>query len=362
MSNCFIGLILLGFTQITHAQTQSPVENIIIITTDGFRWQDVFTGMDSAIAVNKKFNEGDSSFIFDQYWDPDVKKRRARLLPFLWSTFAANGQLYGNRLIGNNVDNANPYWFSYPGYSEIFCGFVDTAINSNDYTDNPHTNLLEFIHQQIRIPGSVAAFCAWDAFERILNEERSKIPVVSGFEECGGSRPSASEKLLNAMVKDSYRPWGNEECLDVFTHYEAREYLKTKHPRVLYISYGETDEWAHAGKYKTYLNAAHQVDAWLKQLWAILQSDPRYKNKSAIFMTVDHGRGGKEKWTSHGKSVEDSHEIWFGVSGPNIPAKGEVQGPMQFYQKQFAQTIASLLGLRFSAEHPVADRIESVFK
>ena len=132
MSNCFIGLILLGFTQITHAQTQSPVENIIIITTDGFRWQDVFTGMDSAIAVNKKFNEGDSSFIFDQYWDPDVKKRRARLLPFLWSTFAANGQLYGNRLIGNNVDNANPYWFSYPGYSEIFCGFVDTAINSND--------------------------------------------------------------------------------------------------------------------------------------------------------------------------------------------------------------------------------------
>src|SRR5207302_3966318 len=96
MSNRFIGLILLGFTQITHAQTQSPVENIIIITTDGFRWQDVFTGMDSAIAVNKKFNEGDSSFIFDQYWDPDVKKRRARLLPFLWSTFAANGQLYGN--------------------------------------------------------------------------------------------------------------------------------------------------------------------------------------------------------------------------------------------------------------------------
>ena len=79
-------------------------------------------------------------------------------------------------------------------------------------------------------------------------------------------------------------------------------------------------------------------------------------------MTVDHGRGGKEKWTSHGKSVEDSHEIWFGVSGPNIPAKGEVQGPMQFYQKQFAQTIASLLGLRFIAEHPVAERIESVFK
>src|SRR3989454_2038856 len=210
-------LPLLVLTQGIPAQAQTYVENIVIITTDGFRWQDVFTGMDSAIAVNKKFNEGDSAFIFSQYWDPDVKKRRAKLLPFLWSGFAANGQLYGNRLIGNNVDNSNPYWFSYPGYSEIFCGFVDTAINSNDYPNNPHTNVLEFIHEQIRIPGSVAAFCAWDAFERILNEERSKIPVVSAFEECGGSRPSASETHLNVTVKDSYKPCSIRACFDVCT-------------------------------------------------------------------------------------------------------------------------------------------------
>src|SRR5437867_907317 len=104
MRQYLAGLTLIVFSQIASAQTQTPVENIIIITTDGFRWQDVFTGMDSAIAVNKKFNEGDSAFIFNQYWDPDVKKRRAKLLPFLWSTFSTNGQLYGNRHIGNNVD------------------------------------------------------------------------------------------------------------------------------------------------------------------------------------------------------------------------------------------------------------------
>ncbi len=42
-------------------------ENIIIITTDGLRWQEVFGGIDSAIAENKKFNEGDSAYIFKKY-------------------------------------------------------------------------------------------------------------------------------------------------------------------------------------------------------------------------------------------------------------------------------------------------------
>jgi len=33
---------------------------------------------------------------------------------------------------------------------------------------------------------------------------------------------------------------------------------------------------------------------------------------------------------------------------------------MQIYQKQFAQTIASLLGLKFTSEHPVADGIPGI--
>ena len=67
------------------------------------------------------------------------------------------------------------------------------------------------------------------------------------------------------MMQDSYRPFGNAECLDVFTHYAALEYLKTKKPKVLYISYGETDEWAHHGYYRSYLDAAHLVDKWIKR-------------------------------------------------------------------------------------------------
>src|SRR6185295_16158580 len=111
-----------------------------------------------------------------------------------------------------------------------------------------------------------------------------------------------------------------------------------------------TDEWAHAAHYKDYSDAAHHVDGWLKDIWNFVQSDPQYKNKTAILVTVDHGRGNavKEKWTSHNSKIADSHEIWFAVLGAGIPERGEAKNPMQLYQKQFAQTIASLLGFDFT--------------
>jgi len=361
MKKTLLPILLICFAH-AFSQQNSTIENIIIVTTDGFRWQEVFKGMDSVIAINPAFNQHDSSGIFKEYWATTPEERRRKLLPFIWNTMASQGQIYGNRLFGNKVDNANPYWFSYPGYSEIFCGFVDTAINTNAYPPNPHTNVMEFINHQPDFKGKVAAFGSWDAFDRILNETRSGFPVISANDTCGGSHPDAEEKLINKMKRDSYNPLGKEVCMDVFTQYGAMNHLKKDKPRVLYIAYGETDEWAHAARYLDYLNAAHHVDQWLSDLWNFVQSDPQYRNKTAIFITVDHGRGDedKSKWTSHNNKIADAHEIWFAVMGPGIAAKGEVKAPMQLYQKQYAQTFAQLLGLNFTCEHPVTDGLKNI--
>jgi hypothetical protein len=353
---------LILFINYSVAEAQQT-ENIIIITTDGFRWQEVFLGMDKMIGNDNRFNQGDSAYIFKTYWSDDVDTRRKNLLPFFWSTIASKGQLYGNRLLGNRVNVSNPYWFSYPGYSEIMCGFVDTAVNSNEYKANPNTTLPEFFNRQNKLKGKVAAFGAWDAFGRILNEERSGIPVVTAFGKTGGTNPTPNEKLINAMLQDAHKQW-NEECLDVFTHYEAMEHLKTRKPKVLYIAYGETDEWAHGRQYRYYLDAAHQVDAWIKEIWDYVQSDPQYRNKTTLFITTDHGRGDKQKdkWTSHGRDIEGADQIWFAAIGPNTPSSGENKTETQLYQKQFAQTIAKLMGYTFLAEHPVGEEIKSVIK
>ena len=346
-----------------HAHGQTRTENLILVTIDGFRWQEVFGGMDSAVANQKRYHRGDSAYLYDKYWSPDVKVRRERLMPFVWSTMAGSGQIHGNRRLESNVDVANPYWFSYPGYNEIFTGYPDTAVNSNSYPNNPHTNFMEFLNRQPGYEGKVAAFGAWQAFTRILNAPRAGLPMVFAFDDCGGAAPTTSEVLINKMRTDAYRPWGADECFDVFSFYAAAEHLKTRRPRVLWIGFGETDEWAHAEDYRAYLDAAHQTDQWLRDLWQFVQSDSGYRDKTALFVTVDHGRGDrqKEQWTGHGQSVLDSHEIWFGILGPDIKPKGEARGTEQIYASQFAQTIASILGCTFVAEHPVGKRVEEVF-
>lgn len=81
-----------------------------------------------------------------------------------------------------------------------------------------------------------------------------------------------------------------------------------------------------------------------------------------MFITVDHGRGDldESQWTSHGTKIPDAHEIWFAVLAPGVAAKGEMKEGMQLYQKQFAQTIASLMGLTFEAEHPIGEAISTI--
>jgi len=345
---------------LSHAQ---KTENIIIITTDGFRWQEVFKGMDKEIADNKKFNQGDRKYIYKKYGSADITEARQKIMPFLWSEIASKGQIYGNRDLGNKVDVTNKYWISYPGYSEMMTGNADNAVNSNHYKENPNVNVLEFLNQQPNLNGKVSAFGAWNAFDRILNEKRSGFPVISAFESIGGNNPTETQKLLNAMRDNSFKPFHEDECLDVFTHYQAMDELKTKKPKVLYIAYGETDEWAHSGQYRSYLDAANQVDKWIKEIWEFVQNDPQYKNKTTLLITVDHGRGDKKKkeWTDHGSDVAGASEIWFAAMGPEITPKGEVKTQSQLHQKQTAQTIAKVMGYTFTTSHPVADEIKEIF-
>ena len=349
-------LLLLSFFFCSVFVDAQQAEHLIVITTDGFRWQELFTGMDTSIANNKNYNEDDSSKLFAKYYSDNLKERRKKLMPFFWTVIGEQGQLYGNRGYSNNVNNANPYWFSYPGYSEIFTGFVDTAINTNEYSANPNSTVLDFFQEKTNLKNKVAAFGAWDVFNNILNDKRASFPIIAGFDKTGKFNSSPNQLLIDEMLTNSYKPWDYVECLDVFTHYAALTYLKEKKPSVLYISYGETDEWAHAGKYKSYLNAANQVDKWIKEIWDYIQQDPYYKNKTALLITTDHGRGDfiKSQWTSHGKKIKGSNEIWLALIGPGIPAKGEIKTNQQFFQQQFAQTMAYLLGLSFTANHAIA--------
>jgi hypothetical protein len=362
MKTYLLWLLLLFVCAPAFAQSSPPgglkTKNLIIVTLNGFRWQELYRGAKKDLLENKKFTPKPAA-IEKAFWADTPQRRRQELLPFFWSTLVKEGRLYGNRDLGNQVNVKNPYWFSYPGYNEIFTGFPDPRINSNKYPANPNTNVLGYFNHQPALKGKVAAFTTWSAFPRILNESRSGIPVNAGyaqFEKNSGGQPlSPTQQAINGIQRHLVLPPGGRP--DALTYAQAHAYLAVNHPRVLYIAFGQTDHFAHAGRYDDYLKAAHQIDDMIAQLWQTLQSDPQYKNATTLFITADHGRGLEQHWTSHGKRIAHSNEIWFALLGPDTPPLGEVPTHQQWYQNQFAPTFASFLGMTFKADHPVGEAI-----
>ena len=330
-------------------------ENVILITLDGLRWQELYTGADSLLIGDSGYVE-DPEELVKEFWNIDPLKRREMLLPFFWDTIAKDGQLYGNRKYGNKADCSNQMWFSYPGYNEILSGFADDQnITSNDKINNPNTTILEYLNGQAAYKNKVAAFGSWDVFPYIINEERSGIYVNAGFKKAKKNL-TERELFLNKIQDEVRGPWGGVR-LDVFTHHYALEELKKNKPRVLYISYGETDDYAHDGDYDQYLKSARQTDAYIKELWEFVQSDEQYKNKTTLIITTDHGRGTipKETWRHHGSRIAGGGQIWIAVLGPDTPALGEMKQEGQVYQNQVAATALAALGIKY--DQPKAGKV-----
>jgi len=342
---------------------KGKTENVFIITLDGFRWQELFTGADSLLITNTTFVH-DTTDLKKRFWAKTGEERRKILMPFFWSTMATKGQLYGNRRFDNKVNCSNTMWFSYPGYNEILSGFPDDErINSNKKINNPNVTVLEFLNRLPQYQGKVAAFGSWDVFPYIINEERSKVPVNAGFEKVSGPKLTDREKFLNTLQDEIPGPWGGVR-LDAFTHYFALEHLKKNQPRVLYIAYGETDDFAHDGKYDEYLKSARRTDQFIKDLWEWAQSQDQYRGKTTFLVTTDHGRGTQplETWKSHGDKISGAGEIWLAVIGPDTPSTGEQKNSAQLYQNQVAKTAAALLGVDYKNDKKVGDKIAAVFK
>jgi phosphopentomutase len=163
------------------------------------------------------------------------------------------------------------------------------------------------------------------------------------------------ERALNDLAADLPPYWGTVR-FDAVTMQGALHYLKARRPRVLYVMLGDTDEWAHERRYDLYLDAAWRGDRFLRILWETVQSMPGYRNRTALIVATDHGRGSGKDWTDHGREVPAAERIWMAAMTPK-GVKGQrstVNGT--YTQGQFAATIAALLGLEkeFRAANPKA--------
>jgi hypothetical protein len=348
--------LALVFLTATIAAAETKTRNIIFVMTDGLRWQEVFSGADAALMNKENGAVSDVAALKAAYWRETAAARRETLLPFLWTVVAKNGQIYGNRALGSDAYVTNNMNFSYPGYNETLAGFPDPRIDSNKKIPNQNVTVLEWLHKKPAYRGKVAAFAAWDVFPSIFNSERAGFPVNAGYDPLTIRPVTERMALLNRLKAQTTRMWAGEP-FDAITYQTAFEYLTQHKPRILFLSLGETDEWAHEGKYTEYLSAARQVDQYLKELWETVQSIPQYRGSTTLIFSPDHGRGEAPiEWKSHGQKLPDTKYIWMAFLGPDTAPLGERSKIQAVTQSQIAATLAGLLGENYNAEVPKAGK------
>ena len=308
--------VTLAFAAIRPGAAQAPAPNVVVITIDGLRWQEMFSGADREYF--KKEKSGEPGAAEKRFWRPTPEARRAAMMPFVWSTIAAKGQIFGDPAKGSRAHLTNGLWFSYPGYNEMFAGLADPRIDSNDKVPNPNVTVLEWLNSRPGFTGRVAAFGSWDVLPSILNTGRSRIPVGSGFAPVPSPKTDR-ERAINELAAD-LPPYWSYGPFDAPIVYAALETLRTTKPRVLYIMLGEGDEWAHSGRYDLYLDSAFRADRFIQRVWDTLQSLPEYKDRTTLLVTTDHGRGATTAdWSDHGTKVPAAESTWMMAMGPGVP-------------------------------------------
>lgn len=344
----------------TTRERSMRTRNVILITMDGLRWQEVFGGIDTALMDKDVGGVKDLDSLKQRFQRETAAESRQALMPFFWGTLAQQGIVFGDPDHQSTAVVTNGLNFSYPGYSEILCGFADPRIDSNAKKDNSNVTVLEWLKQKPGFEDSVAAFCSWDVFPFIINENRSGIPVNAGWEALAtdpklnlqGTGAVEALRQLDEFSSEMPRCFP-EVRYDFLTFRAAEEFLRAGKPRLMYVALGETDDWAHAGRYDLYLDSAFRNDDYIRRLWLLAQSMPEYRDCTTLILTTDHGRGdNRVDWKNHGEKIEHCQHIWIAVMGPDTTHR-IVQGTT-VTQSQIAATVAACLGYDYPASVPQA--------
>ena len=243
IGRAFISLLPCAFPLLAvHAQSTptrtatSQDRFVIFVITDGFRWQEVFRGAEREL-MGKSGGVSDTAALRRDFWRDTPEQRRETLLPFVWGTMATQGQIFGDSAAGSVARITNTFKFSYPGYSETFTGFFDPRIDSNNYPPNPNTTVFEWLNRFAGLEGEVKAYATWNAFRRIINTERSGVPVYDGWDQGVAPGGDARSTQLRALYATTTRLWG-DNAMDALMHASMAIELDRAMPRVLFVGYG----------------------------------------------------------------------------------------------------------------------------
>lgn len=347
-----LGAILLASA--AHAERQT--RNVILVTLDGVRVQEIFAGMDPGLAAHAAENaDADVELARERYWRETLEARRETLMPVFWKTLVPQGVIYGNKMRGSRVLVENPIKWSSPGYSELLTGEPQADVVDNSLVRYPHRTVLEHVREALALDRhEVAQFGSWDGFRLIAASRDDAFLMNGAYDEVPADLSTPEMDRLVALRRQIMGLW-EESSNDVVTMQLAGAYLARHRPRLMWIGLGQSDDWAHGDRYDRLLDCLHLMDRMLGDLWRQLQDMEQYRDRTTLIVTTDHGRGvSGSDWTEHDAAVPGSEDIWVAVIGPDTPDRGEVAPAPTLHQGDVAATILQFFALAPGEFNPEA--------
>jgi membrane-anchored protein YejM (alkaline phosphatase superfamily) len=126
----------------------------------------------------------------------------------------------------------------------------------------------------------------------------------------------------------------------------AKYTMHNYHPKALFIHFKEPDAAGHSGNWLNYLAGIKNTSQYTEELWNYLQADSIYKNKTAVFITNDHGRhldSIADGFISHGDGCLGCKHISLVALGPDFKA-GSIDSTI-YSQIDITSTINALFHL-----------------
>jgi len=331
LSKLFI--ISLAFAPtLAHAAPQ----NVILVTLDGVRWQEVFHGSDPTL--NK---ETPSEPLFES----------------LWKNWVPEGVIFGDADHGTRMTVANPSRVSLPGYQNIFEGFP-TRCYANLCRRPPLETFPERILRELKLPREkVATFASWDRIRYAVESRKGATYINADQDEV---RPADTfQATVNKYEHKDQPPWFNARW-DKYTFMHAMHYLKKVQPRFLFLSFLDSDEWGHHGSYPKYLESLNNYDRWINELFTTLEQMGEYGKNTTVIITTDHGRGlKKSSFKHHAFLYPAAKNIWLYSRSPKTRAAHQAPSP-GYTHSDIRPTIETIFGLEPTRCRKCGDIIEQI--
>lgn len=297
-----------GAAQIGDSLAPAAPHTIVLVALDGVRWQEVFRGVDPALARAHGLS--------------DAETFEAReLVPNLHAVASA-GVAVGSG--GRGMTAGGPSYVSLPGYFEMFTGGWPTSCFDNLCR---HVSVSTVVDQFASELGTsaldVAVVTSWEQIERAAASAPNRATISTG--RTGGLTrdrlrfDDVSTELLRRGEHAGPGPGIADFRRDSVTADLALHYLRSRRPRFLFIGLGETDEYAHRNDYRGYLNALIDADQVIGDVAATLVEYGHEGRRATLIVTTDHGRD--RDFAGHGQRPE-SGAVWMVAAGSGIQRRG----------------------------------------